>query len=94
VGDTRRSEKFMGDTVDLGRYREIHVRFRDWREIMDKYTDPRKDKVGCVGVTGDPREIQEIGGRNDRTFLEAFYSDVFDPKNFSGSTPHLVPSDS
>jgi hypothetical protein len=47
-----------------------------------------------VGVTGDPREIQEIGGRNDRTFLEAFYSDVFDPKNFSGSTPHLVPSDS
>jgi hypothetical protein len=44
VGDTRRSEKFMGDTVDLGRYREIHVRFRDWREIMDKYTDLEKIK--------------------------------------------------
>jgi hypothetical protein len=42
--EIRRSEKFMGDTVDLGRYREIHVRFRDWREIMDKYTDLEKIK--------------------------------------------------
>jgi hypothetical protein len=34
----------MGDTVDLRRYREIHVRFRDWREIKEKYIDPGKIK--------------------------------------------------